>query len=381
DRVMSYDVAIVGGSSTGLVAARECAKRGLSTVAFEEDFIIGRPEKCAGLYSVEGLKSLDIPVQGPYLQNVVRGAVFVSPSGKSFMVDAGRDVAVVFNRERMDLFIAEQAAKAGAEIMIGTRVNEVSTNGAAASIKTSRNIHQSRYVIIAEGRGASVAKQIFTDYATGKWLPIIQYQISHHGQDPQFVYLYFRKYLREFFGYLVPIDDETGKFGVAASKFIYQYADKLLSEVFPRAKVTGMSSSSIYVGPPLGDIRRRNVMLVGEVAGQVKATTGGGVITGGMVAFAAAKHAAVEVVYYKHLRPLISELKGTYMIRRFYEKLSPKHIEAMVRAAAESGFSEKLGQVGDMDKHLTTLIKTAASTSFVKMAFSAIKHSMTTMHL
>ncbi|MCS7110177.1 MAG: FAD-dependent oxidoreductase [Candidatus Caldarchaeum sp.] len=378
---MIYDVAVVGGSSTGLVAAREAAKRGLSTVVFEEDVAIGRPEKCAGLYSVEGLKSLDIPVQGPYLQNVVRGAVFVSPSGKAFEVDAGREVAVVFNRERMDLFIAEQAANAGAEMMVGTRVHEVSTDGTTASVKTSRNIYRFRYVIDAEGRAASVAKQIFIHYSTGKWLPIIQYQISNHGQDPQFVYLYFRKYLREFFGYLVPVDDETGKFGVAASKFIHRYADKLLSEVFPRAKVTGMSSSSIYVGHPLVDIRRKNVMLVGDVAGQVKSTTGGGVITGGIAAMAAARHAAGQVVYEEHLRPLFNELKGTYMIRRIYENLSPKHIEAIIRAAAESGFSEKLSQVGDMDKHLTTLIKAAASTSFVKMAFSALKHSTTSVYL
>ncbi|MEM3032311.1 MAG: FAD-dependent oxidoreductase, partial [Nitrososphaerota archaeon] len=55
------DVAVVGAGPAGLLAARELARRGVSVLVFEEDRTIGRPERCAGLYSISGLKSLGLP--------------------------------------------------------------------------------------------------------------------------------------------------------------------------------------------------------------------------------------------------------------------------------------------------------------------------------
>jgi hypothetical protein len=108
---LELDVAVVGGGPAGLIAAREAARRGLAVAVFEEDWAIGRPERCAGLYSVDGLRRLGIPTSGHHVQNRVRGAVFVSPSKHVFEVDAGRDVALVCNRERRDQLLAEHAVK------------------------------------------------------------------------------------------------------------------------------------------------------------------------------------------------------------------------------------------------------------------------------
>jgi hypothetical protein len=35
--------------------------------------------------------------------------------------------------------------------------------------------------------------------------------------DPSMVYLFFTPYTQEYFGYLVPVDDELGKMGLASS--------------------------------------------------------------------------------------------------------------------------------------------------------------------
>ncbi|MEM0441322.1 MAG: hypothetical protein QXY84_06575 [Candidatus Caldarchaeum sp.] len=371
---MHYDVAVVGGSSTGLIAARETAKRGLRTAVFEEDPVIGRPEKCAGLYSIQGLRLLEIPVDGPYLQNKIRGAVFVSPFGKRFEVDFGKFVAAVLNRERLDLFLAEQAVKDGADIFIDDRVTSAVTNGTTATVKTSKHIVTANYVIDAEGRAATVAKQLFPDYRCGKWLPIVQLQATNHGYDPDFVYLFFRKYLTDYFGYLVPVDDQTGKVGVAASKHPELYVRKILEEFFPKAKITGFSSSSIYVGWPLKKVRNQNALLVGDVAGQVKATTGGGVITGGLASVAAAKHIAGEGLYESLLRPLEAELQGMYRIRQLYEKLSPKQIHLIISSMQDSYFSNVLKRVGDMDRQSTTAFKALLSPAIFKTAATALKH-------
>ncbi|MEM2237088.1 MAG: NAD(P)/FAD-dependent oxidoreductase [Candidatus Caldarchaeum sp.] len=364
---MRFDVAVVGAGPAGLIAARETSRRGVKTAVFEEDQVVGRPEKCAGLYSIEGLKGLGIPVEGPYLQNKVRGAVFVSPSGRIFEVDAGHDVAVVCNRERFDQFLAEQALSAGAELFLEERVVEAKVVNGEARTKTKNVEVASRYLIVAEGRTAATARQVFPNYQLNGWLPIVQYQISNHQQDPEMVYLYFRRYIPEFFGYLVPVDERVGKLGVAASKNTDKLAAKLLSELFPHAKLLGVSSSSIYLGKPLQHPLKGPAMLVGDVAGQTKATTGGGVIMGGFAAIAAAKHAAGEGRYQDYLKPVLRELNRTYLLRSLTAKLSPKMLDILFQAVKESGLENILGKVGDMDKHMPTVAKALLTPSAFKL--------------
>ncbi|MCS6769832.1 MAG: hypothetical protein NZ570_05290 [Candidatus Caldarchaeum sp.] len=371
---MELDVAVVGGGPVGLIAAREAARRGLRTTVFEEDLVIGRPERCAGLYSIDGVRSLGLPVDGPYVQNKVKGAVFVSPSGKSFVVDSGRKIALVCNRERLDQFIAEQAVDAGAELCVGERVVEAKLADDHVWIKSSSIEARAKHLISAEGRPAYTAKQIIQDYKLEPWLPIIQYQIANHRQSPDMVYLYFREYLNEFFGYLVPVDEKVGKFGVAASKNTNFLASKLLAELFPNAKLLGVSSSSIYLGKPLRKPRIGPLMLVGDVAGQTKATTGGGVITGGLAAVAAAKHAAGEGEYENLVKPLLKELYRTYLLRRLVRAVRPKTLDALFQAITESKFYIELGKVGDMDKHGSTAFKAVRSRAAFRLAAYFVKN-------
>ena len=74
-----FDVAIVGGSAIGGVAAAECAKRGLKTVILEEDPVVGKFRRCTSICSESGLRSTGVPFSDSIL-NYVHGAVFHSQS-------------------------------------------------------------------------------------------------------------------------------------------------------------------------------------------------------------------------------------------------------------------------------------------------------------
>ena len=95
-------VAVIGGGPAGLLAAREICGRGLKAHVFEEDSEIGSPERCGGLLSLKGLRMISAPRPMKYVLNLVRGAVFHSPSGHEFELDAGRWVAAVISRRRFD---------------------------------------------------------------------------------------------------------------------------------------------------------------------------------------------------------------------------------------------------------------------------------------
>ena len=46
-----YDVIVAGGSISGLLAAREIAKKGFSVLVLAEGFEVGTPDHCGGLVS------------------------------------------------------------------------------------------------------------------------------------------------------------------------------------------------------------------------------------------------------------------------------------------------------------------------------------------
>jgi digeranylgeranylglycerophospholipid reductase len=351
-----YDVGVVGAGPSGLLAARELAENGFRVIVFEEDRTVGRPERCAGLYSLMGLRLIRLPADGPYTQNRVLGATFIAPSGRAFTVKAGEDVAVVCNRERFDQYIAEEALAAGVQLRLGTHVKDAIRTCDGFRLVVGGEEIGVGYLIVAEGRRAHIARRVHPHHSLGQWIPIIQFQVAGHGLDPSQVYLYFEEYLPDFFAYLVPVDERVGKVGVAAMHNTWSLADRFLSDHFPKSRVIGISSSSIYVGPPMMEPVWDKAFLVGDVAGQVKATTGGGVVYGGLCGIAAARHIAGKMEFGKLAGPALRELKRTYLLRRIVSRLSPRTIEILFQAVAESGLSVRLGEVGDMERHLPTLL-------------------------
>ncbi|HDM26810.1 MAG TPA: NAD(P)/FAD-dependent oxidoreductase, partial [Candidatus Bathyarchaeota archaeon] len=119
------DVAVIGGGPSGLLAAREAARRGVDVAVFEEHSRIGVPIHCAGLLSTSGLRRLGLPHRGVYVQNRVRGALFYSPSGLSFTVERPHPVACVVDRALFDQELADRAADRGADIRLNMRVDRV----------------------------------------------------------------------------------------------------------------------------------------------------------------------------------------------------------------------------------------------------------------
>lgn len=360
------EIIVVGAGPCGLLAAREAARHGSSATVLEEDNIVGVPEKCAGLYSLSGLKLLDVPLSTDYLQNKVRGAIFQSPAGKTFEVDAGRDVAIVSNRTRFDQFLARQAIKEGANLRLRSRVTFLKNDGNGVEVSISgKERLRARVAIDAEGREGLLARKISAEYSANDWLPIIQCLVANHGLDKDFVYLYFKDYLKDFFGYLVPVDEYSGKLGVAMGTNIIAGLNKFMREEFPKAKVTGLSSSSIYVGKP----QRSNlfpIVVAGDAAGQVKATTGGGVIFGGLCGRMAGRLAARycetqskdEVTeYQRFIERAYSELGTISLLRRFFAWIKPNHYDTLFNAIGSSRINVEISKLGDMDFQKRTILK------------------------
>lgn len=356
----------MGAGAAGLIAARALADAGVDVVVFEEDSEIGVPEHCAGLFSISGLKRLGVEPHGRYVQNRVRGAFFRSPGGKVISVDAGREVAVVTSRSSFDKMLAEWAEKAGAEIIAGERVLDISAEGDTLRLQSERGREaEAARVLDAEGMGGALARRVLGRTSERKmWIPIIQLLVEGHGLDPNYVYLYFEEYLPEFFGYLVPIDGELGKLGVASRRNLGAKLRKFLSERFPGVKILAESAHAVYTGKPLEIDARWRVIPIGDAAGHVKATTGGGVIMGGMIAEKIARAVASQIIdgtlpeeTMKEMKNLIGELKRIALAARMMRALPPKMFDKLFEAAEESGLTKEVPEIGDMDLQFSSLSK------------------------
>ncbi len=82
---MAY-VTIIGGGTAGLFLARELKEKNISSVVYEEHKELGKPVHDSGIFS----KNLEefVPDLKKMALNRVKGAKFISPSGKIVKCDS-----------------------------------------------------------------------------------------------------------------------------------------------------------------------------------------------------------------------------------------------------------------------------------------------------
>ena len=129
-----YDVVIAGGSISGLMSAREIAKKGYSVLVLEEGFEVGTPDHCGGLVSKSALHDLGVEPTQKTFDSMINSALIYSPSGKQIEIDSKNQKVVVVNRRELDKQVARQAQQAGAEIKVKTSFQEKTKHGVRTSI-------------------------------------------------------------------------------------------------------------------------------------------------------------------------------------------------------------------------------------------------------
>ena len=374
------EVAIVGGGPAGLFAAREICRRGLSVHVFEEDSEIGSPERCGGLLSLKGLNMISAPRPMNYILNLIRGAIFYSPSGRRFELDAGRWIAAVINRRKFDQMLSKEVEKMGGEISCGVKVRDVRRIKNVFDLNLGGETFPADWIIDAEGMSSHFMKKILGKSPDRRgWIPIIQLTVEGHGLSPEFVYLYFKEYLPDFFAYLIPLNEEVGRLGVATKlKGLEVRMRRFISEEFPRVKILEKISYAIYVGRPTWTELNEKFIPVGDAAGHVKATTGGGVVMGGLIsinmasALSELESGGDPSSYVKEARRIYRELKHIFYLRRFIEDIPIRFYDGMFKLAEDMSIGDDLRRFGDMDFQATSLKRIICSPKTIMRMISSI---------
>jgi len=275
------DVAIIGGGPGGLSAARTLASSGWNVTAFEEHEQIGSPVHCTGVLAEDVVAAMELP-PGAVL-NPLSTVRFVAPAGHSFDYTTTTTEAVVIDRETFDTALAARAIAAGARIERGRRVSAVDLvdDGVLVTLADGEVV-RARAVVLACGASYVFQKRLGLGMP-GTFLQSAQLELPATRLGD--VEIHFGSEIApKGFAWAVPVKRGSATFariGVMAQADAGLYFARILERVRERWGIEvpdAMTPRRRML--PLGSVKRTytdRVLAVGDAAGLVKPTTGGGI--------------------------------------------------------------------------------------------------------
>ncbi len=367
----NFDVVVIGGSVSGSAVALYCAQQGLSVAVVEEHPKPGKYGRCTAIVSKKGLDSIGADYSSSSL-NKIRGADIYA-AGTRLSVRTSRVQAIVLDRFRFDELCAKKAMRAEAKFIFNTRFESFVEDGSgfAVACRAAKGkkplLLRCKVLVGADGANSAVARAAYfpafneRDYA-------FCYEAEYSGAsvvatDRVQVFLDSEK-LYGFFGWTVPCSRSVVRIGLGTTRrrsLLYSKAaffsePKVRSLLGPRSK----ARREFYAMIPLRPRRRTqigNVLLVGDAAGQAKASTGGGIV----FASRCAKIAAGEIVSfvrggtpirYEQLwrKAYGQKLSLHRRIRSFFDVLGNRALSSLLATGRAFGLGLVLERFGDMDE-------------------------------
>lgn len=275
------DVVIIGGGPGGLSAARTLAANGWAVTVLEEHDQIGTPVHCTGVLAAEAIDSMKVPPEA--VLNPLSTVKFVAPARHFFEYTTATTEAVVIDRAAFDSELARRAELAGAVVSRGRRVAAVEP--AADSVRVTfadGEFLTARSAILACGANYTFQRRLGFGMPS-TFLQSAQMELPADRLGD--VEIHFGSEIApKGFAWVVPVRRPSGTFariGVMAEGDAGACFSRMLARVRDRwsVAVPDMASPRRRM-LPLGSVRRTyadRVLAVGDAAGLVKPTTGGGI--------------------------------------------------------------------------------------------------------
>jgi len=392
---MDHDAIVIGAGPAGLFAATEIAKRGFHVRVLEEHERVGEPDHCAGLLSRSGLARLGLRMPEGIIQNTVSGARIYSPSGNSVTIERGEREACVIDRRRFDAWLADRAIDSGVDVTTNVKATGFTREGSL--VRTIRlkdkNELRSRCFIVAEGSRCRLSGSVgLPTVEKSSMYPAFQYEVSGADLEGDMVEMFYgRNVAPGFFAWIIPLGENRARVGLAARNKSRTRLDalivhhKILARRLEGAKIDRSLGGIVLVGMPIAKLTHQNVLAVGDTAGIVKATTGGGVILGGITARIAGKTVAEALSqdakvasikqYEKQCKSMVfNELRAMYLTQRALSSLSDKGLDSIIKDAAELGLLDVVKSEGDMDLQGKVIKRLVTDPRMILMGLRAIRY-------
>jgi len=359
------DVLVVGGGPAGLYAAERLARRGVSTIVCEEHATIGDPVHCTGVLATESFEILGLPREASL--NALTTAQFFSPSGTTVSHSTPAPLATVIDRGVFDRALAARATSAGAELRLGTRVSVVEAGPGAVRALVGDDWVNARLLMVACGANYAFQRRVGMGLPRA-YLHTAQREIPARRIGD--VEMHFgREIAPDGFAWTVPVVRESrtyARVGVMTSRDPVGCYSRMLDRIATRWGIDDRQPPPRQKLLPLGAIDRTyadRTLVIGDAAGLVKPTTGGG-IHYSIVSAALASDVAVEALaadcldagslaaYERKWREQLGEeFAEQRSLRDLVTRLSDREIETLFELARTDGIMPIVRKTARFNDH------------------------------
>lgn len=350
-----YDIVVVGAGIIGSFTAGELGKLGYKVRVLEKHQGTGSKSSCTGIVSSECFDMLH--VQPAMVQHKAHSAKIFSPSGTFIRVERETTQAYILDRPALDRHVFQQALANHVEFSFNTRVETIDQHRGYVAINCWSNKQQleikTRAVVIACGLAGSLTNRLglgrISHYAQGAQAEVI-------CRDLVETEIYSGTSIAPgFFAWLVPMGNSRAKAGLLCRNNPGIFMSTLLHRLADEGKIVTSEYPINYGTIPLKPLKRtygNRLLVVGDAAGQVKPTTGGGIYFGLLSAREAVSvlHEAFKAdnlsarrlaQYQKRWHKILNqELTIDYWALRFYQKLDDRQITHIFDIIERHGIHE-----------------------------------------
>ncbi len=338
------------------MAALTLARQGRRVAVIDWRQNIG-DKLCTGIIGKECADRF--PPDPAHVYSQASAGVVVSPSGKRYRVAKDDPQALIVNRVAYVNSFAERAMAEGADYMLGPRVTGVEISKRGVSVQTTNERCDAQIVIIASGFGlpllrmAGLPRSKQFDYMVS-----CQAQVEINDLAETEVYLGNPDRSGPgSFGWLVPLSDSGGLIGLLTRQRLDGQMQRFLSERIAAGKVRSVVAEPKFWGIPVRPLPKTygdRLLVVGDAAGLVKPTTGGGIYyalqSGEMAASAASETLEAGDFSSKQLRSYEQgwkavfgkELRVGYYARALFESLSDEQVERLLEVFMSSEIVQEM---------------------------------------
>ncbi|TXT60409.1 MAG: Digeranylgeranylglycerophospholipid reductase [Promethearchaeota archaeon] len=384
---LHFDLCIIGASIAGNYLGHLLSKYNLKIAIIEEHKSVGKPLQCAGIISQKLDNLIDLPEF--LVLNRVNTAKLISPSGEELEF-SGEENPYIVDRIALDTYFYEKIRNSSkityflGEKFLSMKIKKHSKKKPIVIQTTKRKI-SAELIVGCDGPLSTVAEYFGVKndllYAT---------QIRIQGNfNEDTAYMYFSPKWKELFGWIVPEGEKHYRIGLASANNIADNFRIFLKNIGVSKKERIDQQGGLIPYGMMNEIAFDRCLLLGDAAGQVKATTGGGIVmllTASRFAAMCIKECFSKKIFSKKFikrnyeRPCRAtigiQLKLHYLISKTLERFTERDFKLAFRIIKREEINELVSIHGDMDFPKKIVFKLIRDTQVIMFILKFLRRNL-----
>lgn len=366
-----YDAVIVGAGPVGSTIAYYLANNGLSVTLIEKKKQIGYPLQCAGILSRHIFDFNTLPDE--VILNTVTGA-FLHTQNHTLKVQKEEPVAYIIDRIAYDEYLLKRAMDAGARLINQKAINYDIEKG-ITYLSNNQQV-KSKVIIGCDGYNSKLSEDMGnaqSNFTASQMLVKInsedmkEFRKSNEPIDDS-VDTYLINDILPGFLWIIPLKNDQYRIGLF-SNHSHKKQNEILADFLDknfRFEICEKYKGFIPIYNDKNVIVKNRAVLIGDSAGQIKPTSGGGLL----IAFDACKIACKYIIkaigeddrgalksYQKEFdKKYHKEFNYQFKVQKTLNLLSDEDLDYFFMKLLENDCEKLISQYGDMDTQ-STLVK------------------------